>query len=351
MSQPLRVGIVGAGFGASTHLPALRAHERFEVVALASPNRASAIAAEQKVAQSFDSAATMLAGSELDAVVVASPPFSHHADVLAALRAGKHVLCEKPFALDVAQAEEMLAAAKQAGTACGVAHEFRFLPQRIALAELLANGHLAQLREIEYTHLMRFLRTDGRRARGWWFERARGGGLAGAILSHAIDAANALVGEAPRRAIGLLRTANPSRRDDRGEFVSDVDDGAFALLEYRDGIVARLSIDGTAAVESLTLALHAEGRTAVTSGASLAEQRLFSVDDDETNELDCAPSRYARFGSINGNVPPMMELYDAWLARIDALGASQTPATAMPLPSFSDALATQHVLAAVGYGK
>ncbi len=349
MSAAIRVGIVGSGFGASTHLPALRAHARFEVIAIASPRNAARIAAERQVAHAFSSCAEMLAGCALDAVVVASPPFAHHDDVLAALAAGKHVLCEKPFALDVLQAEEMLAAEKRAGTACALAHEFRFRPERIALAELVANGHLAPIRDIEYTQLLGFLRAKEMRPRGWWFQRARGGGIAGAMLSHAIDAANAVLGMTPVEAVGTLRNANPDRCDAEGAFISEVDDGAFALLRYAGGAVARLSIDGTAAVDSFTFAIHGESRTAVCSGKSIADQRFFSVDDEETNELDCAPSRYARFAAINANVPPTMELYDAWIAKID--GSSAAPAVGQALPTFADGLATQRILAAIGFGK
>ncbi len=349
MSAPIRVGIVGSGFGASTHLPALRAHARFEVIAIASPRNAARIAADRKIEHAFSSCAEMLAGCMLDAVVVASPPFAHHDDALAALRSGKHVLCEKPFALDIAQAEELVATGKSAGTACGIAHEFRFRPERIALAELVANGHLAPIREIEYTQLSGFLRAKEMRPRGWWFQRARGGGIAGAMLSHAIDAANAVLGMSPVEAVGTLRTANPERCDAEGTFISEVDDGAFALLRYADGTVARLSVDGTAAVDSFTFAIHGESRTAVCSGKSIADQRFFSVDDEETNELDCAPSRYARFAAINANVPPMMELYDAWVAKID--GSTAPSAAGQALPSFADGLATQRILAAIGFGK
>ena len=348
MSAPVRVGIVGTGFGASTHLPALRAHSRFEVHAIASPRNAARIAAERQIEHAFTSCAEMLAGCTLDAVVVASPPFAHHDDVLASLRAGMHVLCEKPFALDVAQAEAMIAAESAAGTACGIAHEFRFRPERIALAELVANAHLDPIREIEFTQLMGFLRAKEMRPRGWWFQRSRGGGIAGAMLSHAIDAANAVLGSQPIEVVGALRTANAERFDAEGAFISDVDDGAFALLRYADGVVARLTVDGTAAVDSFTFAIHGEKRTAVCSGKAFADQRLFSVDEEETNELECAPSRYARFASINGNVPPMMELYDAWLAKID--GTPAAPAVGQALPSFADGLATQRILAAVGFG-
>ncbi|MDQ2681737.1 MAG: Gfo/Idh/MocA family oxidoreductase, partial [Candidatus Eremiobacteraeota bacterium] len=98
-----RVGIVGAGFGEKVHLPSFTAHPKFEVVAIASPSSAKRIAQERKIA-GFDSARAMIDGIDLDVVSIASPPFSHHNDVLAALNARKHVICEKPFALNIKQA-------------------------------------------------------------------------------------------------------------------------------------------------------------------------------------------------------------------------------------------------------
>jgi predicted dehydrogenase len=336
-----RVGISGTGFGVKAHLPALIAHPRFEVVALASPSSAQAIAKERNIPHAFSTAAEMVDGCELDAVVVASPPFAHRDDVLAALDARKHVLCEKPFALNVEEAEEMLAAALDAQTACGLAHEFRFVPQRMAIKELVENGHLAPLREIEITQLGTFLRREGERGRGWWFERERGGGVAGALMSHVIDSANWTVGRAPKSVTGFLRTANHERHDAHGTFPSTVDDGAFALLDYGAGLIGRLSVDAATAVDSFTVAVHAENRTAVASGRSIVEMTLFSVDDEETNELGCKPSPYAKFESINPNVPLLLELYDEWIKQIET-GVSA-------LPTFEEGLETQRVLAAIGY--
>ncbi|MEO6834755.1 MAG: Gfo/Idh/MocA family oxidoreductase, partial [Candidatus Tumulicola sp.] len=83
--ETYRIGIVGAGFGVSSHLPALLAHPRFDVVALASPSSAARIAAERGIPNAFASCAEMLAGCKLDAVTIASPPHAHSRDVLAAL--------------------------------------------------------------------------------------------------------------------------------------------------------------------------------------------------------------------------------------------------------------------------
>lgn len=337
-----RIGIAGAGFGVHAHLPALLAHKRFEVVALASPHSAARVAKERGIPHHFRSCAEMLAGVDLDAVTIASPPFAHKDDVSAALDARKPVICEKPFATSVADAEAMLSAAKAAGTACGVAHEFRFVPQAQALRELVANHHLDPLRDVEITSLRPTLHRSNRRTRGWWFDRDRGGGLAGAMLSHLIDQANWLTARMPQRTLGMTRTANAVRHDDEGEFRSTVDDGAFALLDYGDGLIARLTVDGTTAAEGYTCAVHGEDRSAVASGPSMIELQLFTVEKDETSELDCKPSPYAKLSTINGNVPLLMELYDEFVKAIEGQPNA--------LPTFEDAVATQRVLKAVGYG-
>jgi predicted dehydrogenase len=338
-----RVAIVGAGFGARAHLPAFNAHPQFEPVALVSPNSAERIAKERGIPHAFASVGEMLTGCEVDVVSIAAPPFTHHDDVIAALDAGKHVICEKPFALNVPQAQAMVAAAQRSKIATAVMHEFRWVPQRTALKELVANGHLAPLREIEMTHLTQRLRANVPRAESWWFRRDCGGGMAGALLSHLIDSANWLAGRAPVRSTGYLRTANPQRRDKDGhQFTSTVDDGAFALLDYGDGLVARLTVDGTAAVDSLTIAVHAENRTAVASGSDLWAMRLFSVDDEETAELDCKPSPYEKFQSIDPHVPLIMQLLDEFVKQIET-GEST-------VPTFAEAFATQQVLQSIGFG-
>ncbi|HEY9180480.1 MAG TPA: Gfo/Idh/MocA family oxidoreductase, partial [Candidatus Baltobacteraceae bacterium] len=237
-----KVGIVGAGFGVRAHLPAFAAHESFEVVALASPHHAQRIAKERNIPNAFASCEELLAGCEVDVVSIASPPFTHRDAVLAALAAGKHVLCEKPFALDVAQAEEMLAASQRTGTATAVIHEFRWVPQRLAVKELIENRHLAPLRDIEITQLSNRLRADVERPRSWWFQRECGGGMAGALLSHLIDSATWLAGRPPVRSTGYLRTANVERHDADGTFSSSVDDGCWALIDYGDGLVARVGV-------------------------------------------------------------------------------------------------------------
>jgi predicted dehydrogenase len=341
----LRVGIVGSGFGGSVHAPAYTLHPRFEVVAIASPSSAERVARERKIPHAFRSTEEMLAGVELDVVSVASPPFDHHRSVLAALAAGKHVLCEKPFALTVAEATEMVAASERAGTTAALAFEFRYVPAVIAIKELIDNGHLGALREIEIARLSgELLERNVKRGPSWWFSRAKGGGLANAVMPHFFDLANHLAARPAQATIGMLRTANPRRTGpDGATFASDVADGAFAYADLGDGLIARCSADATTVVESTTIAVHGETRSAVANGTFFGDLRLFTIADDDQDELEIAPAPYAKHAVVHGNLPFFLPLLDAFAERID-LG---TPG----VPTFADGLATQRQLEAIGYGR
>src|SRR5579872_4958344 len=341
MKTKIRVGIVGTGFGALVHAPAYQAHDAFELVAIASPNRAQSVAKERGIKNAFPSLEAMLDGVELDVVSIASPPYAHRDDAVLAFAHGKHVLCEKPLARTVAEAEEIVAAAKRAGTAYGVAFEFRFDASRQALKELVDNHHLAPLREIEFTHLTTMLRRDGERKRGWWFERKRGGGIIQAFGSHMIDSVTWLAGRPPRSYTGFSRTANTRRRDDAGTFPSDVADGMFALLDYGDGLVGRITLDATNVVNSSTLAVYGEDRTAAATGDSLAWSKLFTVDANDTSEYELATSPYDRYKAARANVPLVLRMLDQFAAAIE--GKPNT------LPTFEDGLLVQRVMAALGY--
>ncbi|GAC1524994.1 MAG: Gfo/Idh/MocA family oxidoreductase [Vulcanimicrobiaceae bacterium] len=336
-----RVGIVGSSFGGLVHAPSFAAQGSFEVVAIASPSHAADIARARKIPHAFATLDDMLAGCELDVLSVASPPFAHREAVLAGLARGLHVLCEKPFGLNVDEAEEMLAASAAAGTVCALAHEFRYTPSRIAIGELIRNGHLGALRALEVTWNGGFLRAESERPDSWWFERARGGGITGAILSHHVDTATWLVGRPPLRATGYERTAIPARTAGDIAFVSDVADGAFATIDYGEGTIATVTADGTRAVASMTLAVHGETRTAVASGENLLDVTTFVVDEDETSELELAKQAHAHLAAAHPNVPSFVTLLDAFADAITGKPAE--------LPTFADGLATQRVLAAIGY--
>jgi predicted dehydrogenase len=337
-----KVGIVGSGFGGSVHAPAFALHPEFEVVAIASPANADNVARERKIPRAFTSLEAMLRETELDVVSVASPPFDHHPAVLRALAAGKHVLCEKPFTLNVAQAEELVSAAQRAGTACAIAHEFRYAPAESTLKALIADEKITALRQIEVTRFGNELRAAAQRPRSsWWFSHECGGGVANSIMPHLVDLANWFAGRAPARVVGYGRTVHPLRQDAQGEFSSDVFDGAFILLEYGSRLTARVTNDSTTSMNQCTLALHTEDISVVASGEGLIDMRLFSVEPDEQSEFELSPSPYAKYASVAPNLPPFISLLDDFAKRIaDGTGNA---------PTFAEGLAIQRVLAAIGY--
>src|SRR3954452_7432946 len=106
----IRVGVVGTGFGAAVHIPALKKVADFDVVAVCSrhPERAHLAAAQHGIQTAVSDFRELMRDPDVDAVVIATPPFLHHSMVIAALEEGKHVLCEKPMAKSLAESRDMV---------------------------------------------------------------------------------------------------------------------------------------------------------------------------------------------------------------------------------------------------
>src|SRR4051794_12732211 len=138
----LRVGIVGVGWGTIVHAPAFQAVEGYEVVALCSrtPEKVAKAAEQLGIADTSTDWESFVRRDDLDLISV-TPPVTLHRDVaVAALDAGKHVLCEKPLALTAAECEEMVAAARRAGTQTATCFELRWTAERAKVRALVADG-------------------------------------------------------------------------------------------------------------------------------------------------------------------------------------------------------------------
>jgi predicted dehydrogenase len=340
-----RVGIVGSGFGGRVHAPGFTLHPQFEPVAIASPNNAQKIATERKIPRAFPSLDAMLdaMGSEIDVISIASPPFEHHRAVMTAIAAGKHILCEKPIGIRLAEAEEMTAAAERAGIANAITFEYRYGAALQALKELIVNGHMPQLRLIESTRFGTEMRLENKRPpSSWWYDKTKGGGLANAFMPHVIDLALWLGGRPAQSSCGFLRTANPLRNAPDGTtYPSDVSDGCYALGNLGGGLAARMTVDGTMSLDQSTIAVHAEGRTAVASGEALTDLTLFIVEGEESSEYELKPMKYAKYANVFYSIPHFMALLDDFAERI-ATGKGNCP-------TFADGLAAQRVLKNIGY--
>jgi predicted dehydrogenase len=227
------VGIIGAGFARSTQAPAFAACAGGRLVAIASGHRENAEAVAREFGIPFVGAdwREVVAHTEVDLVCVTTPPVFHREMTLAAVAAGKAVLCEKPLAMSAAETDEMWRAAREANVLALVDHELRFVPARRKARELIVAKELGPVRHVKVT-----FRTDSRSAAGrewsWWSDAEAGGGVLGAIGSHAVDALSWLTGGQVSEVFCRLATHVAERTDERTGIARRVtsDDEANLLL-------------------------------------------------------------------------------------------------------------------------
>ena len=186
--------VVGTGFGARVHVPALRA-AGFHVAGLVGRDPArTARRADKLGVPAIADLETALALPGVDAVSVATPTAGHAPIVLAAVAAGRHVLCEKPFARNGAEARTMLAAAEAAGVVHLVGHEFRFAPERALVGRLVASGAIGRPRLATMVSHVSLVADRAVTMPDWWFDPDQGGGWLGASGSHLVDQVLAWLG-------------------------------------------------------------------------------------------------------------------------------------------------------------
>ncbi len=184
------VGVVGTGFGARTHIPVFQANPGISVLAVASAQkqRAERVAQKYNIPHAFGDYRQLVELPDIDLVSVVTPPNLHCPVTMAALEASKHVLCEKPMAMDANESRMMLDKAREKGIIHLMNFEFRTLPVRQKMKQLIDEGCLGQLYLVHVSILTNFWLVYSHIMRRWWFRRERGGGWLGALGSHFIDA-------------------------------------------------------------------------------------------------------------------------------------------------------------------
>lgn len=237
-SEQIGVAIAGTGFGQKVHIPAFLEHPRTQVVAIYHRDleKAKAIAATHNIPTACDAIADIVALSEVSAVSISTPPFLHYEMAKQVLKAGKHVLLEKPTTLEANEARELYQIAANSGAIAAMDFEFRFVPAWQLLAELLSQGYCGKKRLIKIDWLVSS-RADPMRPWNWYAQKDKGGGVQGAIGSHAFDYISWLFGSI-RRLCAQLSTAIPTRPYPAagGELKPvDADDTCSLLLELADG--------------------------------------------------------------------------------------------------------------------
>lgn len=187
---------------------------------------------------------------DVDLLSIATPPKSHCHLLRAALEAGKHVICEKPVAMDVEEARTMAAAARAAPSQLAVVdHELRFLPTTQAFRHLVQSGKCGQVQHVEA-----MLHRSARLAPGivfdWWSDAAHGGGALGAVGSHLLDMMAWVTGQHPSAVCAQLRAIIPTRPTAMGDDMCAVtaDERADLLLRYRHGVTGTLAVNFASAL-------------------------------------------------------------------------------------------------------
>ena len=181
MPEKIGVGIIGAGrIAEMCHIPGYQAlGEKVEVLAVADVvgSRAEAAAAKFSIPRAFDDHRKLLELPEVDLVSVCVPPFKHRDCAIDALQAGKHVLCEKPLAMNAHEATEMIDAALAAGKKLSIQFQTRQSPQAKLLKSKIESGDLGEI----YFARAHYLRRRGIPSWGMFHNRAVNGGGASLI--------------------------------------------------------------------------------------------------------------------------------------------------------------------------
>ena len=188
MKEKIRIGIIGTGFARTVQIPAFCKCEGAEIVSVSSAHleNAERTAREFNIAHYTDDWRETVRNEAVDLISIAAPPIFHREMTLLALENEKHVLCEKPMAMNAAEALEMLGKSREKNLLALVDHELRFLNGRQAARRTIERGEIGCIRHAKYN-----FRAPHRGSEdspwNWWSDAAAGGGALGAIGSHVFD--------------------------------------------------------------------------------------------------------------------------------------------------------------------
>jgi predicted dehydrogenase len=234
--KPIRYGIVGLGrAGWDIHVAALRPREDATIVAVVDQleQRREEAKAEFGCA-TYDNFDDMLADDNVDVVVVATPSMAHKSNTIAALNAGKHVACEKPMALNLADADEMIAVAEQTGRQLFIHQNYRFRPEFQYLLHQVLSGRIGKLYHVR-CHITNFTRRND-----WQTLSKNGGGVLNNTCPHFLDMILQLMGAPVTRVMGDMQQIASA---------GDVEDHVKIFLRADNGVTSDIEISSAQKIE------------------------------------------------------------------------------------------------------
>lgn len=241
--------MIGTGFARKVQIPAFLKCEAAEIVSVASAKLANAesTAREFSVAHFTDDWRETIENTDVDLVCITTPPSLHFEQAIYAIERGKHILCEKPMAMNSLQAQTMTEKAREKGILALIDHELRFQKGRQKAFAMLRNGDIGKVRHAK-ANFRAPHRGDPDLPWNWWSDKTAGGGTLGAIVSHVIDSFNWFLGARISQVLCQLQTHVKERTDTRGAVRAvTTDDEANLILRFQG---SDLTNDATANISA-----------------------------------------------------------------------------------------------------
>ena len=230
-ARPIGVAIAGLGFGEKVHLPALQANADLTPVALWHPRPARLEQACSTLGLPGHSDwGALLADPAVEAIVIATPPAPRHELARQALLAGKHLLLEKPVALQADQARDLQRLAIERQLSVAVNYEYRAVPLFMQAERLLRAGAVGTPWLVKFDWLMSS-RADASRGWNWYSQASQGGGVIGALGTHAMDILAWLIG--PLSQVQALNATSIQERPLPEGGMAAVDSEDVSLIQAR----------------------------------------------------------------------------------------------------------------------
>jgi predicted dehydrogenase len=347
--------VVGTGFIGVVHVEALR-RLGVEVLGVvgSSPERAAAKPGLPDAYPSFDA---MLADERVQVVHITSPNHLHFEQARAVLEAGKHVVCEKPLAMDSGETGELLALAERSGLVHAVNFNIRFYPQVQEAAARVAGGELGDVHLVSGGYLQDWLLLDT--DWNWRLDPEHGGSLraVGDIGSHWLDLMTFVTGSRVESVMAELVTVVPVRREptgpvetfagdgDVGETVErrlETEDLAGMLLRFENGARGVVAVSQVSAGRKNSLSFEVDGASGALAWYSERPEELWLGYRGRPNELltrdptlmhpAAAATAALPAGHVEGFADTFKELYRAVYRDV----AAGRPAERPDYPTFAD---------------
>lgn len=307
----VRIAIIGTGGMAANHAKRFKDIAGVQLVAAVdvSRERVEKFAAEHGIPQVFDSVDALLEGADFDAVSVVTPDAFHAAQSIQCVQAGKHVLCEKPLALNHADAKKMVTAAQKAGVINMVNLSYRDWPAIQAVATLVQGGALGEVRHIEANYLQSWLASkiwgDWRTTPAWlWRLSSKHGskGVLGDVGVHIVDFATFPAGPI-KNVYCKLKAFDKAPGNRIGEYVLDANDSAVMTVEFANGALGTIHTTRWSGGHANRLFLKISGTLGtieIDSERSTTSYRYCAGQDLDkatwiTVEVKPTPNNYQRF--------------------------------------------------------